>query len=242
MLRSKESCSSLTSRYRKGGSDIRVWLQRFSEVAHVGVDIASAAWRRFLRGPVGSMGLVRWVAAWAAYAFLALFSVATVLRERPHQVTLWWLFLLAWLASNVASSAREQKRHDPRAWVLITLVFLTGGMVAQSAWHSVGLILLIAAAIHSWPLEWAVVLVQRFAGWATTILMWIGAWALLTNLCFGAVEPAIRAAHPHGVSAVGAVLGMMSIVLSWGAALLVLWLLLRGYRAGARAAIDGDIA
>jgi hypothetical protein len=173
---------------------------------------------------------MRWVAAWAAYAFLALLSVATVLRERPHQVTLWWLLLLGWLASNVASSAREQKRHDPRAWVLITLVFLTGGMAVQFAWRSVGLILLIAAAIHSWPFEWAVVLVQRLGGWVTATLMWIGVWALLTNLCLVAFEPAIRVANPHGFSVFGAVLSAVSIVLSAGAALLMLWLLLRGYR------------
>ncbi len=209
---------------------MRVWSQRFSEGAHVGADIASAAWRRFLCGPIGSIGLVRWVAAWAAYAFLALLCVATALRERPHQVTLWWLLLLAWLASNVASSARVQKRHDPRAWVLITLVFLTGGMAVQFAWHSVGLMLLIAAAIHSWPVEWAVVLVQRLGGWVTATLMWIGAWALLTNLCLVAFEPAIRAANPRGVSVFGAVLSVVSIMLSWGAALLVLWLLLRGYQ------------
>ncbi len=209
---------------------MRVWLQRFSEAAHVAADIWSATWKRFLCGPVGSMGLARWVAAWAAYAFFALLSVATVLRERPHQVTLWWLLLLAWLASNVASSAREQKRHDPRAWVLITLVFLTGGMAVQFAWCSVGLILLIAAAIHSWPVEWTVVLVQRLAGWVTATLMWIGAWALLTNLRLVAFEPAIRAANPRGTNAFGGILGAVSIVLSWGAALLVLWLLLRGYR------------
>jgi hypothetical protein len=159
-----------------------------------------------------------------------LLSVATVLRERSHQVTLWWLFLLAWLVSTVASSAREQKRHDPRAWVLITLVFLTGGMAVQFGWRSVGLILLIAAAIHSWPIEWAVVLAQRLAGWATATMMWIGAWALLTNLCLVAFEPAIRAVNPRGVSVFGAVLGAVSIVFSEGAALLVLWLLLRGYR------------
>jgi hypothetical protein len=173
---------------------------------------------------------MRWVAAWAAYAFLALLFVATVFRERPHQATLWWLFLLAWLASNVASSAREQKRHDPRAWVLITLVFLTGGMAVQFAWRSVGLILLIAAAIHCWPFEWAVFLVQRIAGWVTATLMWIGAWALLTSLCLVAFEPTIRAANSRGVSVSGAVLGAVSIVLSASAALLALWLLLRGYR------------
>ncbi len=173
---------------------------------------------------------MRWMAAWAAYAFLLLLSVATALRARPHQVTLWWLLLLAWLASNVASSAREQKRHDPRAWVLITLVFLTGGMAVQFSWLSVGLILLIAVAIHSWPLEWAVVLVQRIAGWVTATLMWIGAWAILTNLCLVGLEPAIRAANPCRVSAFGAVLGAISIVLSGGTALLVLWFLLRGYR------------
>ncbi len=209
---------------------MRAWLQTFSEAAHVGADIASAVWGRFLRGPVGSMGLVRWAAAWAAYAFLALLSVATVLRERPHQVTLWWLLLLAWLASNVASSAREQKRHDPRAWVLIMLVYLTGGMAVQFVWRSVGLILLIAAVIHSWPFEWVVVLVQRLAGWVTASLVWIGAWALLTNLCLVAFEPAIRAANPRGSDVFGALLGAVSIVLSAGAALLVLWLLLRGYR------------
>ncbi len=209
---------------------MRVWLQRFSEAAHVAADIWSAAWRRFLCGPVESVGLARWVAAWAAYAFFALLSVGTLLRERPHQATLWWLFLLAWLVSNVASSAREQKQHDPRAWGLITLVFLTGGMAVQSAWHSVGLFLLIAAAIHSWPIEWASVLVQRLGGWVTATLMWIGAWALLTNLCLVAVEPAIRAANPRGGSLFGAVLSVASMVLSWGATLLVLWLLLRCYR------------
>jgi hypothetical protein len=210
---------------------MRIWSsQRFSDTARVGAEIASAAWRRFLCGPIGSMELVRWVAAWAAYAFLALLSVATVLRERPHQVTLWWLFLLAWLASNVASSAREQKQHDPRAWVLVTLVFLISGMALQSAWHSIGLILLIAAAIHSWPVEWAVVLVQRFAGWVTATLMWIGAWRLLTNLCLVAFEPAIRAANPRGVGVLGAVMSEVSIVLSAGAAVLVLWLLLHAYR------------
>ncbi len=214
----------------KGGSDLRVSSQRLSKAADVVVDIASAAWRRFLRGPVGSMGFVRWVAAWAAYAFFALLSAATTLRERPHQVTLWWLLLLAWLASNVASSAREQKRHDPRAWVLITLVFLTGGMAVQFAWLGVGLILLIAAAIHSWPFEWAVVLVQRLAGWVTATLMWVGAWALLTNLCLVVLEPATRAANSRGAGVFGAVLGAVSIVLSAGAALLILWLLLRGYR------------
>ncbi len=209
---------------------MRVSLQRFSEGARVAADIRSAAWRRFLRGPVGSIGLVRWAAAWAAYAFLALLSVATVLRERPHQVTLWWLFLLAWLASNVASSAREQKRHDPRAWVLITLVFLTIGMAVQSAWHSVGLILLIAAAIHSWPLEWAVVLVQRLVRWITATLLWIGAWALLTNLCLVAFEPTMRAANPRGISALRVVLSALSAVLSADSALFVLWLVVRGYR------------
>jgi hypothetical protein len=114
-------------------------------------------------------------------------------------VTLWWLLLLAWLVANVAAAAREQKRHDPRAWAGIVLVFLISGMAVPSAWQGVGLTLLIAAASHSWPLERAVILVQRAAGWTTAVLIWVGTWRLLTNLGLAVLEPVTRAVNPHGV-------------------------------------------
>jgi len=209
---------------------LRVWLENFKEAAHVAADIASAAWRRFLRGPAGSIVIARWVGAWVAYVFLALLSVATTLRERPHQVTLWWLLVLAWLVSNIASVARVQKRHDPRAVLHVAVVFLISGMAVPFAWYSVGLIFLVAAAIHSRPVEWAVILVQRVGGWATAALMGLGAWALLTNLALAALEPVMRVVNPPGVSVLGAVLWAVSTVLSAASALLVLWLLIHGYR------------
>src|SRR5712692_5038741 len=144
--------------------------EKFWDAARVAADVASAAWRRFLHGPSGSVGIVRWVGTWVAYIFLALVSVVTALRERPHQVTLWWLLLLARLVGNVAATAREQKRHDPRAWAGIVLVFLISGMAVPSAWQGVGLTLLIAAASYSWPLERAVILVQRVGSWTTAAL------------------------------------------------------------------------
>src|SRR5260370_4921487 len=157
-------------------------VEKYQEAAQVAVDAASVAWRRFWCGPVGSTGIVRWVGAWVADAFVVLLAVATTLREHPHEVTLWWLLLLAWLIGNVASVAREQKRHDPRAWVYVGIVFLISGMTVPLAWYSVGLTLLIAAAIQSWPVEWAVVFVQRVGGLATTVLAWVGALGLLTTL------------------------------------------------------------
>ncbi len=220
---------------------MRVWSQRLSEGAHVAADIASVAWRRFLCGPVGSMGLARWVATWAAYVFFALLAVATVLHERPHQVTLWWLLLLAWLASNVASSAREQKRHDPKAWMLVAVVFLVSGMAVPFAWYSVGLFLLIAAAIHSRPVEWAALFVGRVAGWGTAALAWLCAWALLVNVSLAALEPVTRAVKPRGSSVLISVLSGVSAVFSTGAALAMLWLLLRRYRRFREQLRSGDL-
>jgi hypothetical protein len=205
-------------------------VEKRQEAAQVAVDVASAVWRRFLCGPVGSIGIVRWVAAWVAHTFLVLLAVATTLRDRPHQVTLWWLLLLAWLVGNVASVAREQKRHDPRAWVLVTMVFLISGMTVPLAWYSVGLTLLVAAAIHSRPVEWAGVFVQRVGGWATMALVWVGAWALLTNLSLAALEPLARRLNPHAITALEAILSAVSTVFSASGALLALRLLLRGYR------------
>jgi hypothetical protein len=170
------------------------------------------------------------VGTWVAYIFLALVSVATALRERPHQVTLWWLLLLARLVGNVAAAARDQKRHDPRAWVGIVLVFLVSGMAVPSAWQGVGLTLLIAAAIDSWPVERAVLLVRRAGGWATAVLIWVGAWTLLTNLGFAALEPVARAVNPEGVGMLSVALLAASAALSAGSALLVLWLVVHGYR------------
>jgi len=170
------------------------------------------------------------VGTWVAYIFLALVSVATALRERPHQVTLWWLLLLARLVANVAAAAREQKRHDPRAWAGIVLVFLISGMAVPSAWQGVGLTLLIAAASYSWPLERAVILVQRAAGWTTAALIWVGAWTLLTNLGLAALEPVARAVNPEGVGVLSVALLAASAALSAGSALLVLWYIVRGYR------------
>ncbi len=209
---------------------MRTQLERFWDAARVTADVASAAWRRFLRGPSGSVGIVRWVGTWVAYIFLALVSVATALREHPHQVTLWWLLLLARLVGNVAAAAREQKRHDPRAWAGIVLVFLISGMAVPSAWQDVGLTLLIATAIHSWPLERAVILVQRAAGWTTAALIWISAWTLLTNLGLAALEPVTRAVIQHGVGALSIALLAVSAALSAGSALLVLWLVVHGYQ------------
>jgi hypothetical protein len=173
---------------------------------------------------------VRWVGAWTTYIFLALLLVATALRERPDQATLWWLFLLAWMISNIASVAREQKRHDLRAWVVVALVFFIGSMAVQAAWHKVGLMLLITAATHSQPVEWAVILVRRVGNWATSALVWIGAWALLTNLAFVALEPVTRAVNPRGVGVMASGMSVVTTVVGAGAALLMLWLLLRGYR------------
>ncbi len=209
---------------------MRAMIVDFQEAADIAADVASASWRRFLRGPVGSIGIVRWVGAWVACTFLALLTVATALRDRPQQVTLWWLLLLAWLVSNVASVAREQKRHDPKSWMLVAVVFLVSGMAVPFAWYSVGLFLLIAAAIHSRPVEWAALFVGRVAGWATAALAWLGAWALLVNTSLAALEPMTRAVNPHGSSVLNTVLSAVSAVLSTGAALAVLWLLLRRYR------------
>jgi hypothetical protein len=109
-------------------------------------------------------------------------------------------------------------------------VFLISGMTVPLAWYSVGLTFLIAAAIHSWPVEWAVVFVQRVGGWATTVLVWVGVWALLTNLGLATLKPLARTLEPHAVTVLGAILWAVSTVFSASAALLALWLLLRGYR------------
>lgn len=209
---------------------MRVQHAKLRETTHVASGVASAAWRRFLRGPSGSVGIVRWVGTWVAYTFFALVSVATALRERPHQVVLWWLLILAWFASNVAAAAREQKRHDPRAWAWIALVFIIGGMAVPSAWEGVGLMLLIAAASCSWPLERAVILVQRAAGWMTAALIWVGTWTLLTNLGLAALEPVARAVNQVRVVVLSGALQAASALLSVGSALLVLWLVVHGYR------------
>jgi hypothetical protein len=166
------------------------------------------------------------VGAWVAFAFLAGLSVTTAIREPPRQVTLWWLLLLAWLVSNVASAAREQKRHDPEAWVHVTVVFLVSGIAVPFAWYSVGLFLLIAAAIHSRPVEWGVIFAQRVAGWATAALVWLGAWALLAN----ALEPVTRAVNPRGSGVLSVVLSGVSVVFGAVTALVVLWPLRRRYR------------
>ncbi len=206
------------------------WHDRFPQATQIAVDVVVAAWRRFLRGPVGSICIARWVGAWAAYAMFALLTVATTLRERPHQVTLWWLFVLAWCVSNIASVAREQRRHDPRAWALVALVFLIGGLAVQITWHKVGLMLLVAAAVHSWPMEWADIVVQRVSNWVTTALMWLGAWALLSNFGFAALAPVTRAINLRGIGVLNLVFPGVMTVLNGGAALLMLRLLLRGYR------------
>jgi hypothetical protein len=202
----------------------------FPQATHVAADIGVAAWRRFLRSPVGSIDIARWVGAWIAYVFLALLLVATVLRERPNQATLWWLLLLAWIVSKIAAVAREHKRHDPGAWAVVALVFFIGGMAVQSAWLKVGLILLIAATSHSKPVEWAVILVQRVGNWATTALMWLGAWALLTDMGFPALEPVTRAVNPRGSGAIAAGLSSVMSVVSASAALVVLLFLYCGHR------------
>jgi hypothetical protein len=145
-------------------------------------------------------------------------------------VVLWWLLILAWFASNVAAAAREQKRHDPRAWAWIALVFIIGGMAVPSAWEGVGLMLLIAAASCSWPLERAVILVQRAAGWMTAALIWVGTWTLLTNLGLAALEPVARAVNQVRVVVLSGALQAASALLSVGSALLVLWLVVHGYR------------
>jgi len=209
---------------------MRLQLKKFREAVHIVLDVVSATWRRFLRGPGGSVGIVRWVGAWVVHTLLALVSVTTALRERPHQLTLWWLLILAWFVSNVAAAAREQKRHDPRAWVGVMIVYLIGGMAVPFAWQGVGLTLLIAAAIHSWPVEVVVVLVRRAAGWATAALIWVGAWALLTNLGLAVLEPAPRAVNARGASVLSIALSAVSTVLSASSALLVLWIVVRGYR------------
>jgi len=207
-----------------------VWREKFPHATHVAADVAFAAWRRFQSGPVGSIGIARWVGAWIAYIFLALLLIATVLRERPYQATLWWLLLLAWITSNIASVAREQKRRDPKAWAVVALVFLIGGMAVQSAWHKIGLMLLIAAATHSQPVEWSVILVQRVANWATAALMWLGAWALLTNAAFAALGPVARAVHLRGIGVIASSMSVVTTVVSAGAAPLMLWFLLLSYR------------
>ncbi len=202
----------------------------FHETAEIAAEVTSATWRRFLRGPVGSIGIVRWVGAWAAYASLAVLAVTAAIRERPHQVTLWCLLLLAWLVSNVSSAAREQKRHDPKAWLYVAIVFLISGMAVSFAWYSVGVILLLAAAIDSRPVEWAAIVVRRVAGWATAALAWLGAWALLTNVSLAAVEPMTRIMNPRGSSTLGTVLSAVLALLSAGTVLVVLWLLVRRFR------------
>jgi hypothetical protein len=208
---------------------MRGWREKVPHATHVAYDVASAAWLRFLRGPVGSIGFVRWVGAWIAYVFLALLLVATLLRDRPNQATLWWLVLLALISGSIASVARDHKRHDPGAWVVAVLVFLIGGMAVQPAWHKVGLMLLIAVATYSQSVEWAVILVQRVGNWATTALMWLSAWALLTNMGLAALEPATRAVNPRGSGVIVSGISVVTTVVSAGAALLMLLFLLRGY-------------
>jgi hypothetical protein len=60
--------------------------------------------------------------------------------------------------------------------------------------------------------------------------MGLGAWVLLTNLALAALEPVMRVVNPPGVSVLGAVLWAVSTLLSAASALLVLWLLIHGYR------------
>jgi hypothetical protein len=161
-------------------------------------EFGQALTRRLAAGPTGSLGVLRWVAGYLAWALTAAMLVAALLHGRPQAGTLWWLFVLG--AELAVIPQAESQRHAVQHWLFITvIVFALLGMLVFNAalgdgrWFNVGGWLVIAAALAPAPAEWAVFAVKRVAGWITAALVLVLAWALLARLGLEATDPVVRA-------------------------------------------------
>lgn len=192
-------------------------------------EFGQALTRRLAAGPTGSLGVLRWIAGYAAWTLVGVMTVVAFLHGRPQAGTLWWLLVLG-AELSVLPQAESQK-HAVQHWLfIVVIVFALLGMLVffsapgDSWWGNVGGSLMIAAALASAPAEWAVFVVKRMAGWITAGLAVVLAWALLTAVGLKFTDPVVAAVDPPALLVWDAVVqGVAALLAAAAAAGALVW-------------------
>jgi hypothetical protein len=158
-------------------------------------DVAGAAWRRFQAGPRGTLGMARWLAAWAAYALAALAAgTAWRLAGPPGPAVLLALTAVAVLLPSL----NEHSAHAPH-WAMYVFVALLAAIwvsTQQPPWAQVVVWVALCGVAAREPLARALGVVLRWASWLAAALGAVAAYALLADAGLAALRPAVAWVDP----------------------------------------------
>ncbi len=198
-------------------------------------EAVGALGRRLLQGPSGSLPLLRWILSRLAWAVVVIAAALALLHGRPGQGTLWWLFILA---AALAIWVEHETAHEAAmhwAGVLAFPFGLAGAYTfavrpQDGGWLAVGVFGMIAAALSVDPVVWAVYLIRLVARWVLAALAAVAAYAVLANTGLSLLDPWVRKVDPPAAVLLDAVVQGIAALIAGGAAVAVIWLVIRHYR------------